>query len=183
MINTNANIKIYSFKEIQKLPKQWTSPQVELPDFGIEVLCHVIRAAVGEKTQDRHKITGLFRHSVGNGHDYIWSGYEINDGKKQFKDRVIEWQPMPDIPKPEKRHSMKSIDMKKFGFSNVGDLSAMVRELENVFKKYFPGKTPAFGIAFTLYPNFEVHWAANIPRDISIQIFREVADKMETKSN
>ena len=126
---------------------------------------------------------GYRQRIIGGEGDYKWCSYG-GDRNIIYNDRLIEWQPMPDIPKPEKKHTLKNpIDMKKFGFSNVGDLSGMVRELENVFKKYFPNKTPAFGIAFTLYPSFEVHWAANIPRDISMQIFREVADKMERKSN
>jgi len=77
----------------------------------------------------------------------------------------------------------KKINMEDFGFSNVGDLTQLTKDLENVFKKHFPDKKHAFGLAFTLFPNFEVHWATNVPRDIGIQIFEEVAEKMKVGIN
>ncbi len=182
MTNAESNIKIYSFEEIQKLPKLWITPKVGLPDFGIEVLCCVAGEDISVKDGERRRIIILCRHSIGNCDDYIWDDEGLN-GAKKFNESIIGWRPQPDFYEPEKRHSLKSIDMKKFGFSNVGNLGAMVRELEHVFKKYFPNLAPSFAIAFTLHPNLEVHWASNIPRDIGIQILREVADKMERKSN
>jgi len=78
----------------------------------------------------------------------------------------------------------KKSNMNDFGFSNVGNLTNLAKDIEAVFKKHFPEKKSAFGIAFTLYPHYdEVHWVTNIDRQIGIKLFREVASKMEIKLN
>lgn len=62
--------------------------------------------------------------------------------------------------------------------SNIGDLTKLATELEEVFKRYFRGK-PAMAIAFTLPPDYkEVHWVTNISREDGIELFMNTALKM-----
>ncbi len=67
--------------------------------------------------------------------------------------------------------------------SSVGDLTNLAKELEEVFKRHFPGK-PAMAIAFTLAPDYDVtHWVTNVSRDNGIKLFRDTADKMIAQTN
>lgn len=78
----------------------------------------------------------------------------------------------------------KKDNMKELGFSDIGDLSDLGKDLQKVFEEYFPNKKVAFGFAFTLFPHYnDVHWATNIDRHTGIMLFREVAQKMESKLN
>lgn len=78
----------------------------------------------------------------------------------------------------------KKINMNDFGFSNVGNLTQLAKDIHDVFKKHFPGGKPAFGVVFLLGPDYnEAHWVANIDRQTGIKIFRETANKMEAKTN
>lgn len=78
----------------------------------------------------------------------------------------------------------KKINMNDFGFSNVGDLTQLAKDIHEVFNKHFPGGKPAFGVAFLLGPNYnEAHWVNNMDRQTGIKIFWETADKMEAKIN
>lgn len=68
-------------------------------------------------------------------------------------------------------------------YSNVGDLTNLAKELEQVFQKHFSGR-PAIAIAFTLPPDYdEVHWVTNISRQDGITLFKETALKMAAKTN
>lgn len=69
--------------------------------------------------------------------------------------------------------------------SNIGDLTKLAEILAFAIEEFTGTKQPAMAIAFSLKESDykEVHWITNISRSEGIELFREVANKMERFMN
>jgi hypothetical protein len=63
----------------------------------------------------------------------------------------------------------------------VPDLTEMARQIETVICDFLNlDEKPAFAIAFTLPPEYNVaHWVTNVNRESGINLFEETAEKMK----
>jgi hypothetical protein len=67
--------------------------------------------------------------------------------------------------------------------SDVGDLTLVVKELEQVFVEHFGGR-PAMVIAFTLpQDRASAHWATNVSREDGIRVLQGVMQRMIAEGN
>ena len=68
--------------------------------------------------------------------------------------------------------------------SRIGDLTPLMDDIQEVFKKHFPDEKSAVALAFALERNFaEVHWCTNVSRKAGIEIFKQTAHKMTAEIN
>jgi len=64
------------------------------------------------------------------------------------------------------------------------EIKSLGGDLEAVLSKRFPGERPAFAIAFTLPPEYDVcHWATNVSREDGVKLFADTAKKMIIEMN
>lgn len=74
--------------------------------------------------------------------------------------------------------------MNKSNVSNVGDLTNLAKDVEDVFASHFPRRDrPAIAICFMFGDSHEVHWVTNVSREDGITLFKETAQKMIARSN
>lgn len=67
--------------------------------------------------------------------------------------------------------------------SRVGDLTALAKEIEQVFERHFGGKA-ALAIAFTLPPDYDdCHWVTNVNRADGVKLLAGTAKKMLSQTN